>query len=351
MATHPVIALVGGFLGAGKTTLLLEAAARLKKAGQRVTLITNDQGGALVDTRLAGESGVDTEEIVGGCFCCRFSDLIASADRLSAHNPDVIFAEPVGSCIDIAATVLHPIKRLLNDRYRLAPFTVLVDPDRAAELLSPNADPHLAYLFTNQLFEADLVCFSKAELHTGFPELPCGFALRLSAQTGQGVSAWLQEILAGTLVPGSRLLRDVDYQQYAKAEAALGWLNWHAHLELAEPLSPAQVVGPLIDELDQMLSSRGIQIAHLKVFDAAHSGYIKASVCRNGQEPVVHGALDASPDRLHDVLLNLRACAAPDLLEDVVRRATDRLPGEKTVVHFESFRPAPPRPEHRISHP
>jgi len=224
---------------------------------------------------------------------------------------------------------------------------VLVDPGRAQELLAPDADPHLAYLFRNQLAEADLVCFSKADLYTDFPELPSGFALRLSGTTGRGVSEWLHEVLAGSRIPGSRLL-EVDYQRYAEAEAALGWLNWQATLRLRRPLSPPSVVGPLLDELDQALSQAGVQIAHLKVFDQASTGWIKASLCRNGEEPFVDGALDASPAQRHELLLNLRACAAPELLEAIIKRATGRLPGKTTVVHFEFFRPAPPAPEHRI---
>ena len=348
MHNNPLIVLVGGFLGSGKTTLLLGTADRLQQAGSRVALITNDQGGALVDTRLAVAAGAETEEVTGGCFCCRFSDLIDSVERLCAHNPDVILAEPVGSCIDISATVLQPIKRLYGDRYRLAPFTVLVDPQKARELLAPDADPYLAYLFTNQLAEADLVCFSKADLHTDFPPLPSGFALRISATTGEGVPEWLHEVLAGSRIAGSRLLQEVDYQKYAEAEAALGWLNWQASLELKRPLSPAEIVGPLLDDLDQALSRAGIDIAHLKLFDQASTGYIKASICRNGEEPFVTGALDASPAQRHDLLLNLRGRGTPELLQQIVIDTAKSLPGETTVQHFESFRPLPPKPEHRF---
>jgi CobW/HypB/UreG, nucleotide-binding domain len=344
----PLLVLVGGFLGSGKTTLLLETSARLSKTGLRVALITNDQGGALVDTRMATASGVETEEIVGGCFCCRFSDLLDSAERLRAHEPDVILAEPVGSCIDISATVLQPIKRYYGGRYRLAPFTVLVDPQRAQQLVSPGADPYLAYLFMHQLAEADMVCFSKADLYTQFPELPGGPALRLSSTTGQGVSEWLREVLAGTGVAGSRRLEDVDYRQYAEAEASLGWLNWQANVRLTDPLSPAAVVGPLLDDLDELLTLNGIPILHLKIFDQAPSGYLKASLCRNGEEPFVDGALDAAPAQRHDLLLNLRASGAPELLEKLVNQAAGKLPGKITVLHCESFRPAPPKPEHRI---
>jgi len=345
---NPLLVLVGGFLGSGKTTLLLKAAAHLSKTGSRVALITNDQGGALVDTRLAEASGTDAEEVVGGCFCCRFSDLIDSAERLRAHDPDVILAEPVGSCIDISATVLQPIKRYYGDRYRLAPFTVLVDPQRAHELLAPDADQYLAYLFNNQIAEADLVCFSKADLYSQFPELPGGAALRLSSTTGQGVSEWLHQVLDGTRIAGSRMLEEPNYKQYADAEASLGWLNWQANLELIDSLSPAAIVGPLLDDLDDLLSRNGIEIVHLKVFDDAPTGYLKASLCRNGDEPFVDGALDASPAERHEVLLNLRASGDPALLESIVMQAAGNLPGKITVLHLESFRPAPPKPEHRM---
>src|SRR5271166_971068 len=155
MATNPALILVGGFLGSGKTTLLLQAATRLRAKGLRVAFITNDQGRSLVDTRLAAASGADVEEVAGGCFCCRFSDFIGAAERLLAYDPDVMLAEPVGSCIDISRTILQPMKRQYSDRFRLAPLTVLVDPQRAKDLLAPDADPDLAYLFTNQLAEAD----------------------------------------------------------------------------------------------------------------------------------------------------------------------------------------------------
>ena len=344
----PLIVLVGDYLGAGKTTLLLHASARLRDSGVRVAVITNDQGGALVDTWLATEAGVRTEEITGGCFCCRLSELVSAADRLRNFDPNVIFAEPVGSCIDISATVLQPIKRFYQDRYRLAPFTVLVDPQRAREMLAPDADPHLAYLFRNQIAEADLVCFSKADVNSEYPDLPSGFAFRLSAKTGEGVAEWLAEVLAGTRVAGGRLL-EVNYETYAQAEASLGWLNWQAELVLGEALSPAEIVGPLVDDLDERLTRAGVSIAHLKVLDHASTGYIRASLCRNGDEPAVDGMLTASPAARHEIRLNLRARAAPEQLLDLTQKAAGLLPGRLTIAHVESFRPSPPKPERRIA--
>ncbi len=347
-SANPVLVLVGGFLGSGKTTLLLRAAARLRDRGLRAAIITNDQGGELVDTRLVNASGYVAEEIAGGCFCCHFSDFISAAERLRSFHPDVIFAEPVGSCMDISATILQPVKQLFGNRFRLAPFTVLVDPERARQLLQPEADVHFSYLFRNQLEEADLVCFTKADLYSELPELPGVIAHRLSARTGEGVNEWLDYLLAGQGTAGGRLL-DVDYSKYAEAEAALGWLNWKANFRPKRPLAPATVVGPLLDRLAESLSQAGVEVPHLKIFDQASTGYIKASICRSGEEPVVDGDLLASPSRQHELVLNLRAKAEPQLLDALVGQATGELPGTISAVHCQSFRPSRPVPEHRFT--
>jgi hypothetical protein len=349
-ADIPLLALVGGFLGAGKTTLLLRAARELQQSGMRVAIITNDQGGSLVDTRLAESAGIATEEVVGGCYCCRFSDFIASAERLLVHAPHVILAEPVGSCIDISATTLQPVRRLYGDRFRLAPFTVLVDPARAQELLAADADPSLAYLFRNQLEEADLVCVTKSDLHAEPPALPGGYVLRLSARTGEGVSEWLRELLGGGRQVATRTL-EVDYDVYAGAEASLGWLNWQATLHLRRAMSPATVVGPLLDDIDRALSESGSAIAHMKIYGQARTGFIKAATCRNGEMPFVEGDLAASPAREHELILNLRASGDPETLRAIVTQAGARLPGATTIHRFECFRPAPPKPEYRMAGP
>jgi hypothetical protein len=310
-------------------------------------VITNDQADGLVDTRLAVASGFPTEEIAGGCFCCRFSDLLRAAERLSAFSPDVILAEPVGSCVDLSATILQPIKSLYRDQFRLAPLTVLVDPERAREVMSGEADSYLTYLFRTQLAEADIVCFSKADLFTEFPALETGVDFHLSGRTGRGIAEWLHEVLAGSRIAGSRLL-DIDYQVYAEAEAALGWVNWSATVELRRALSPVRLLGPLLDELDQALTGAGARIVHLKIFDAARTGYIKAAICRNRDEPSVEGDLTAPAARRHELVLNLRAHAAPELLRTIVHDVSARLPGKISATRLAAFRPAPPKPVHRF---
>ena len=172
----------------------------------------------------------------------------------------------------------------------------------------------------------------------------------LSAVQGQGVSAWLHEILSGRLACGRTTLH-IDYQRYARAEAALGWLNYHARLCLKDPIMPALIVGPFFDSLQRELEREDVRIVHLKVIDQAESGYVKAAVSGCGQEPMVEGAVDASPAWEHELVVNLRAAAAPERIREIVADLVKALPGSKAEMRLECFRPAPPRPEHRVAYP
>ena len=252
----PTFVVVGGMLGAGKTSLIVAAARRLVEQGRRVGVVTNDQGSGLVDTALVRTAHVPVAEVSGGCFCCRLSDLLRACDALASERPEVIFAEPVGSCVDLAATVLRPLLRDEAHRFHVAPLTVLVDPARAIEMTGPQADADVAYLFRHQLDEADIVCFTKADAGVAQPALDGVAGHAISAKTGQGVDAWLDHVLAPSPSAGSALIA-VDYTRYAEAEAALAWLNWRARVDLESPQSPAVLVGALTDRLETSLDARG----------------------------------------------------------------------------------------------
>jgi hypothetical protein len=342
MSERPHLIVVGGFLGSGKTTLILAAARLLADRGIRSAIILNDQGESLVDTELARANGFQAGEVTGGCFCCRFSELMRIADQLRAHDPGVIFAEPVGSCTDLSATILQPIQQAYSDTFQLAPLTVLVDPG----LLHDDAD--IGFLFQKQLDEADLVCFTKSDLYPEPPPL-AGIATRgLSARTGQGVAAWLDEIMSGTLALSGVIL-DIDYERYAQAEAALAWLNAEVDLACDPPLSPAMVLGPFLDRLDRELTGARISIVHLKALDRTPGGSLKAALCANGAEPSVEGALDASPSAGHRLLLNLRAAAAPEPVRTIVESAFESLPGLRSEFRLQCFSPSAPKPERRVT--
>ncbi|HEV2274423.1 MAG TPA: GTP-binding protein [Acidobacteriaceae bacterium] len=343
----PWLVTVGGFLGAGKTTLILAAARELERRGFRSAVIMNDQGSALVDSSFAGLSGMRFGEVAGGCFCCRLSDLIHVMGELRAHRPDVIFAEPVGSCTDISATVLHP---LLDEggSLRIAPLTVLVDPARANELWGEDGDSKMRFLLEKQLQEADILCLTKSDLGVECRSLGSASVRRVSARSGQGIAAWLDEVLSGEIAAGSRLL-EIDYEEYARAEASLAWLNLRADFEPERPISPPMLMGPLFDHLDAALTAAGISIVHLKAIVTSDSGFLKAAICGNGQEPSIEGRLDASPAKRLQLLLNLRAMGDPPAVRASVECELNRIGHGLAGFQIDCFSPAAPRPERRVT--
>lgn len=95
-------------------------------------MVTNDQAAELVDTQNLRGQGLAVEEVPGACFRCSFPRLVDSVATLTeSQRPDVILGEPVGSCTDLTATVLQPLKRFYANRLIVTPLIVLVDPNRA----------------------------------------------------------------------------------------------------------------------------------------------------------------------------------------------------------------------------
>jgi Ni2+-binding GTPase involved in maturation of urease and hydrogenase len=363
--------MVGGFLGAGKTTAIQALAERLDRRGLRVGLITNDQGVGLVDTVLGRAKRFPVEEIAGGCFCCRFGSLIDAADQLTeATRPDVFLAEPVGSCTDLVATVSLPLQQIYGASYEVSPLSVLVDPLRAARVLSLEEGKRLSrnvcYIYEKQLEEAEILVINKADLlDEGSLARLCGAlgstfpqakVLVMSARDGEGVEAWLEEVMGRESQPGS--VMSVDYKRYGEGEALLGWLN--ATIGLVGVVGEGEefdgnlLLEELAGELGGLLEARGIEVAHLKMtLVDVIDPYEVASVNLVGS-----GRLPYLSHRLSDAIeggeisLNLRAEGDPAELEAIVWEGVERVFGgsvEWDKRHLESFRPGQPVPVHRVS--
>ncbi len=355
MATSLILA--GGFLGAGKTTLLLSAARLLAERGLRVGLITNDQGEDLVDTAMAARQEIPVTEVAGGCFCCRFPDLIKALRRLQkAVNPDVILAEPVGSCTDLAATVLRPLVGYYPEQFQLAPLTVLVEPGRRPEDF-PSA---VNYLYRKQLAEAEIIILNKLDIldanqqQERLTELksayPSAHLMGLSARTGQGVAEWLEAALAR---PGSAAQAlELDYARYADAEACLGWLNAKGAIHSSTPFSVTAWVEALLHMLEDSFASQNAPIAHIKVHVTTTAVAVKASLTQAGT-PISWDmrAADAATDRAQ-FIVNARVNTDRRTLGQAVRRAIEALTPRPDfrcdLTHFECFSPLPPKPTYRL---
>jgi Ni2+-binding GTPase involved in maturation of urease and hydrogenase len=352
---------VGGFLGAGKTTLLWYAAELLMKRGTRVGLITNDQAPDLVDTRWLAEKGLNVKEVAGSCFCCNFAGLIYAAEKLLAADAEVLIGEPVGSCTDLSATILQPLKDRFKDRFALAPLSVLADPVRLRDVLGFSEDalhPDAAYIFRKQLEEADLLVVNKADLissnerrqleETLASRFP-GTAVRyLSARTGEGIEPWLEEVLSGS--PAGSHLVEVDYDTYAAGEALLGWLNADVGLSvIAGPVEWGVLCSDLLARLQATFRKRDARIGHVKLLLTAGDGHYIGNVTDARTAPFLEGQIVGTPSRA-DLTLNARIEMAPDALERVVREVLDAVLARRVRTEVRSMRclrPGRPQPSYR----
>jgi Ni2+-binding GTPase involved in maturation of urease and hydrogenase len=361
---QPVLILVGGFLGAGKTTWLSRAGLGLQERGLSAGLITNDQAGQLVDTEQLMEGGFRVEEVTGGCFCCRFEDLVSATERLAQPGmPDVVLGEPVGSCTDLTATVLRPVQKYFPERFRVAPFTVMADAQRLCDLRDGRAKdvfPHsVLYIYGKQLEEADLILLNKTDLLPPAEvdrlkawvasAYPHARVLTVCAQRGEGVREWLDEVLATGRPAGARAVM-VDYDLYAEGEAEMGWLNASLSLEGA-PADWRVWCEVLLREIQQRCVALKAEIGHVKLFLLPSGGSVVGNVTSSAAQPFVlaHGDLSAS-GRVR-LVLNARVCLAPEKLRTLAEAAwTAQLSGGMTAVveSLEFFRPGRPQPTHRL---
>ena len=206
----------------------------------------------------------------------------------------------------------------------------------------------MRFLFEKQIQEADLVCFTKSDLYPDIPRLEARHVRQLSAKSGQGVAAWLDEVLSGGIAAAGRSL-EIDYAQYAQAEAALAWLNLRAEFRLREPCSPAMLLGPFFDEVDSALAASGAPIVHMKAMVSAPTGYVKAAIAAPRQQPDVEGDLDASPSGRLQMLLNLRSVGPPETVRGIVELPLRRFGGQLVHLEIDCFSPAPPVTEQRIA--
>lgn len=360
--------MIGGFLGAGKTTAMGRLAQYLTDKGSKVGLITNDQAGGLVDTRILRAKGFATEEIAGGCFCCRFPSLVEAAGKLNdSTRPDVFLAEPVGSCTDLVATVSYPLRRIYGADYTIAPLSVLVDPQRARRIFGlaagSNFSSKVVYIFKKQLEEADLIVINKtdtlqadelkelvAKLEAEYPQ---SRVLPVSSKTGEGLEEWFKMLTENE--QSHRKTMGIDYDIYADGEALLGWLNATVNVDSNDEFDAGELLLNLAATIQQRLVQAKAEVAHFKMTfsptDSLSGELASINLVRTDHKPEPGMELD-EPATTGDLIINLRAEASPESLWEMVDSSLKELAGKSVglklrVDHEEHFRPGRPTPTHR----
>ncbi|MHB8807581.1 MAG: GTP-binding protein [Anaerolineaceae bacterium] len=284
------IHLVGGFLGSGKTTAISQAAKILVQQKKRVGIITNDQGKHLVDTAFYRAQDFPALEVTGGCFCCNFNDLGDQIEKIvKDYNPDVLFAESVGSCADIVATVVKPLQEIRADLGEAASYTVFCDVRLLERHLLGEEMPFnddVTYIFAKQIEEAGILILNKIDLlgqeraekvvdlaREHYPQAVIYVQNSLDAEQ---VKQWVDLIQKGErFSPPSTL--DIDYERYARGEGGMVWIDKHYSLEL-DTITKRDTLAEIILQLAQAINDEQPIAGHLKFHIQSNQKSIKVSI-------------------------------------------------------------------------
>ncbi|MEM9702792.1 MAG: GTP-binding protein [Planctomycetota bacterium] len=361
--------MVGGFLGAGKTTTLGRLAAMYRERGQTVGIVTNDQAEGLVDTASLRGLGYEVGEVAGACFCCQFDNLVSTVRTLAesgAAPPDVILAEPVGSCTDLVATVIRPLKELFAAEFDVAPYAVILKPGHASKVLGNEGgtgfSPKAEYILRKQLEEADAVLINRIDELPGEEvenlealvrkEIPGKPVVRISAKTGAG----FEELLGALDRPGSGAVTpELDYDLYAEGEAELGWYNGAADVTAGRSVELDALLTDVLGRMKEALADRGYEAAHLKAVGVADGGFGVANLI-SSDGPVTLSAPShrtVGAGGAAELIVNARVAGDPEVLKEVVnatvRAACDAADAAVTLRDERAFRPGRPVPTHRLT--
>ena len=353
--------LAGGFLGSGKTTAIVHACQILKAEGKRVAMITNDQGDQQVDSAFAKSLGISTREVSNGCFCCRYDELDSQLKSLEEEQkPDIVFAESVGSCTDIIATVARPLLHYKSDIKIVV--CVFADVDMLVSLIEGRAsflEESVRYIYKKQLEEADLIILNKVDLITKAQlavadevirrEYPGKTIVYQNSLNDEDIVAWL-DMLDQLTSHQHRDSLTIDYDVYGEGEAHLAWLD--KSIVIQSPLGNGGFVArQIIRSIFNQLKQQQLTIGHLKFFVETDRWSDKISFTTASTSADIKIPQE-NIQRLK-ILINARIQTDPTTLEILIDNVLQGVQsGEACTIVTErhsAFKPGFPRPRHRMS--
>lgn len=355
------LVLTGGFLGSGKTTAIVQAAQQLIRKNKKVAVITNDQGDQQVDSAFVKSLGIATKEVMNGCFCCNYQQLDTHIQSLQKTDyPDTIFAESVGSCTDLIATIAKPL-HIARPEIEVV-ISIFADADLLSSLLEGRTsfvDESVLYVYKKQLEEADLLILNKKDLLSPKQlgdlnkviksEYPGKIILHQNSLIEQDISGWLETLDQFTRFAKRNSLK-IDYDVYGEGESKLAWLDKSITINTfhREALSVAsKIMGSIFNQIQ----AHHLTIGHLKFFVETDKYKEKISFTTTSTSADVklkdYGANTVK------MLINARVETLPGTLEKLIDKILlgAEVAYNCTIVRgkWMAFKPGYPRPTHRIA--
>jgi G3E family GTPase len=353
--------LIGGFLGSGKTTAIVNACQHLITKDQRVAVITNDQGDQQVDNAFVKSFGIPASEVANGCFCCNYDQFDNQIHSfIKTIQPDIIFAESVGSCTDLIATVAKPFIRHVPG----VSIVISVFAD-AALLLSlfegrlNFINENVQYIYKKQLEEADLLVVNKIDLMPYSElktlnkylakEFPVKKILYQNSLAGNDIQKWTNT-LCQFQQPADRSSLELDYDRYGDGEAQLAWLDQSVTI-LSSQKNAVEIAKEIISSIDDHIKQQNLVTGHLKFFIETSEWKKKISITTT--MPLSLNELEQADAREVRMLINARVQTEPSVLQKIVNDTLKLIARTRNckimVEKWSVFKPDYPKPIHRIS--
>ena len=350
------IHLLTGFLGSGKTTAIQYASRNLLQRGIKTGVITNDQGIKLVDGDFFASLNIPNRKVMNGCFCCNYNDLEANIQSLIQTNEtEIIFAESVGSCTDIVATVLKPLLHF----YPHAQITVSTFADvRLLEMIlkadTNFFDETVNYIYLKQLEEAGIIVINKIDLidkeqlekikQFMLQKYETKILLYQNSLDENNIMHWLHT-LDHYQSAGKLQSLNIDYDVYAAGEAKLAWLD--QELEIYSANNNAMLHAEnLINAIYKKIKANQYAIGHLKFLI---NGETKISFTSNEQSSI---AIKNKPNASAALLINIRMQTEPEIIKQLIAETIkeEEITSDckVIVVSLSAFQPGYPHPTQRI---
>lgn len=355
--------LVGGFLGSGKTTAIKNSSKVLINKGVSAAVITNDQGNYLVDSLFISQMEISTGEVTGGCFCCNYDDLDSQINTLKTDsNPAVIFAETVGSCTDLIATVLKPLLTYRDSDIEEVTFSSFADSRLLLMHLQGNPLPfsfETNYIWEKQIEEAEILVINKIDLLSPEESItlkrlakktyPFKKLLFQNSLSNASVSDWI-EVISQPQEKKHKSI-EIDYEIYGAGEANLAWLDEEIEFNSAAE-DALSIASEFIDNLTHTVVAENYPIGHLKFLLSYKNKSHKISFTTLAEKKKQEFDTTEKAGTVH-LIVNARIQSTPDQLRGLVVDELERLKSGGNITVTEKcvscFSPGFPNPTHRIA--
>lgn len=358
--------IVGGFLGSGKTTAIATASLLSQERGIKVGVVTNDQGKYLVDSRFIQAKLIPSGQVTNGCFCCNYHQLDEQINQLrDRQGVQVVFAESVGSCTDLAATVVKPLSVFRKAEIERLSLSIYAEAYLLLDFLQNGHTPFgkdIAYIYSKQIEEAQILVVNKTDLLSLelLEELrllvgvkfPDKIILYQNSLDRDSVGKWIETLnqLSKEHQSGQKSLA-IDYQRYGAGEADLAWFD--QEIEISTQAADAVEAGKqIIERILNGTEARKWAIGHLKFIIEANGIAEKISFTTNKRRRDLEelSLSDASQARL---TINARVETEPEALKKMIAQVVELVRNETKATLIEmntsAFKPGFPNPTHRIT--